>query len=126
MTVQFIINILKFLCIARLRKTCRNALQLIDAIAFLDVNSICLYKEPEIKEPVESSAVRYCLCREPERPGMIGCDYCEEWYHISCLNLKREEVRELTKCKWMCPKCELKDKKMTKGKYFLLLNSLLI
>ena len=50
---------------------------------------------------------------------MIGCDYCEEWYHISCLNLKREEVRELTKCKWMCPKCELKDKKMTKGEFFI-------
>ena len=57
----------------------------------------------------------YCLCREPERPGMIGCDYCDEWYHISCLNLSKDEVKELTKCKWTCPKCELKDSKLAKG-----------
>jgi len=58
----------------------------------------------------------YCLCREPERPGMIGCDYCEEWYHISCLNLKKEDAKQLTKCKWQCPKCELESKRQEKNK----------
>jgi len=48
----------------------------------------------------EDTAIKYCLCREPERPGMIGCDFCEEWYHSSCLNLKKEDVKQLTKCKW--------------------------
>ena len=57
----------------------------------------------------------YCLCREPERPGMIGCDYCEEWYHISCLNLKKEDAKQLTKCKWQCPKCELESKRQEKS-----------
>ena len=58
----------------------------------------------------EDTAIKYCLCREPERPGMIGCDFCEEWYHSSCLNLKKEDVKQLTKCKWKCPKCEEEEK----------------
>jgi len=58
----------------------------------------------------------YCLCREPERPGMIGCDYCEEWYHISCLNLKKEDAKQLTKCKWQCPKCELESNKKSENR----------
>ena len=66
-------------------------------------------------EKSTSNVPIYCLCREPERPSMIGCDYCDEWYHISCLNLSKDEVKELTKCKWTCPKCELKDSKLAKG-----------
>ena len=62
----------------------------------------------------------YCLCREPERPGMIGCDYCEEWYHISCLNLKKEDAKQLTKCKWQCPKCELESNKKAKSRLCLI------
>ena len=46
---------------------------------------------------------------------MIGCDFCEEWYHSSCLNLKKEDVKQLTKCKWKCPKCELTDSKQAKA-----------
>ena len=52
--------------------------------------------------------VLYCICREPEKPGMIGCDYCEEWFHASCLNLSKKDVEQITKVKWMCPNCELK------------------
>ena len=63
----------------------------------------------------DENVVKYCLCREPERPGMIGCDFCEEWYHSSCLNLKKEDVKQLTKCKWKCPKCELTDSKQAKA-----------
>ena len=63
----------------------------------------------------DEKVVLYCLCREPERPGMIGCDFCEEWYHSSCLNLKKEDVKQLTKCKWKCPKCELTDSKQAKA-----------
>ena len=45
----------------------------------------------------------------------IGCDFCEEWYHSSCLNLKKEDVKQLTKCKWKCPKCEFTDGKQAKA-----------
>ena len=72
-------------------------------------------KKPRSSSSSTNVPVKYCLCREPERPGMIGCDYCEEWYHISCLNLKKEDAKQLTKCKWQCPKCELESKKQAKG-----------
>ena len=52
----------------------------------------------------------FCLCRKPERPNMIGCDFCDEWYHYNCLNLTRAEARELTKKEWTCPNCESKKK----------------
>jgi len=71
-------------------------------------------KKPRSSSSSTNVPVKYCLCREPERPGMIGCDYCEEWYHISCLNLKKEDAKQLTKCKWQCPKCELESKKQAK------------
>jgi hypothetical protein len=48
-----------------------------------------------------------CLCRKiAGLRGVIGCNFCEDWYHNSCLNLKKEDVDEFTKCEWKCPKCE--------------------
>ena len=48
----------------------------------------------------------YCICREEERPGMIGCDHCDEWYHTQCLSLSKDEVQRLSKENWSCPNCE--------------------
>ena len=53
----------------------------------------------------------YCICREEERPGMIGCDYCDEWYHTQCLSLSKEEVKRLANENWSCPNCEFKKGK---------------
>ena len=51
----------------------------------------------------------YCVCRKPERPGMIGCDFCDEWFHPDCLKLSKHEVKALTKSQWACPNCESDD-----------------
>ena len=53
----------------------------------------------------------YCICREEETPRMIGCDYCDEWYHTQCLNLSKDEVTRLANENWSCPNCELKKGK---------------
>lgn len=70
-----------------------------------------------LEEEPEPAKV-FCLCREPERPNMIGCDFCEEWYHYNCLNLTKSEAKELTKKEWKCPNCEYKtsveEKKLQK------------
>ena len=29
-------------------------------------------------------------------------DFCEEWYHGSCLKLKKADIKELKKNKWKC------------------------
>ena len=48
-----------------------------------------------------------CLCRKlVGLKGGIGCDFCNKWYHTSCLNLTKEYVDLLTECDWKCPKCE--------------------
>ena len=37
---------------------------------------------------------------------MIGCDFCEEWFHPACLSLSEEEANQLTETDWKCPVCE--------------------
>ncbi|GFR43612.1 hypothetical protein Agub_g4710, partial [Astrephomene gubernaculifera] len=46
--------------------------------------------EKEVERLLEVSSV-YCLCRRlyDEDEPMLGCDYCEEWYHFSCVGLRR-------------------------------------
>ena len=66
------------------------------------------FKDDIKSEPTEKeeNVKKYCLCRKPEQHPMIGCDFCEEWYHNSCLNLTKEDIKELAKTKWKCPKCD--------------------
>ena len=71
-----------------------------------EINSIKENKKPK-KESSKDPRV-YCICREEERPGMIGCDYCDEWYHTQCLSLSKGEVQRLANEKWSCPNCEFK------------------
>lgn len=48
----------------------------------------------------------YCICRKSKRRGMIGCDFCEEWFHPDCLSLSIDEANALTEVTWKCPVCE--------------------
>ena len=64
-----------------------------------------------VKEGLNPKPV-YCICREEERPGMIGCDYCDEWYHTQCLSLTKDEVKRLANENWSCPNCEFKRGKL--------------
>ena len=50
----------------------------------------------------------FCTCRLPykEDERMVGCDKCDEWYHIDCLSTPLQNlVRE--KENWFCEKCFL-------------------
>ena len=60
------------------------------------------------KEKPRHSEHFCCICRKlVGLKGGIGCDFRNnEWYHNSCLNLKKEDVDVLKKCEWKCPKCE--------------------
>ncbi|CAB4493571.1 hypothetical protein RhiirA1_426297 [Rhizophagus irregularis] len=53
--------------------------------------------EPEDKGP-------YCVCQGPSYGTMIICDFCNEWYHIRCVNLTKQQAKEIEK--YMCPNCQ--------------------
>ena len=68
--------------------------------------------------PLILSLPVYCSCRMPfvvehltkkqipkgEDTEMIQCDFCNNWYHYSCVKLSNEELQELSKpnVTWMC------------------------
>lgn len=61
----------------------------------------------------ERQEILYCLCRKPynkNQRGMIGCDFCDEWFHPHCLSLCPDEVNILTERTWQCPLCEANAK----------------
>ena len=38
----------------------------------------------------------YCICRKPDDgTPMVCCDGCDEWYHIRCIGLHKDEVNNL-------------------------------
>eukprot|EP00939_MAST-03C_sp_MAST-3C-sp1_P002346 g2346.t1 len=61
----------------------------------------------EVIGPIEESMQVYCLCRmnSGNDKNMIGCDYCDEWYHFSCVGLSVDEGNGLEK--YRCPRCRI-------------------
>lgn len=41
-------------------------------------------------ESLQESSKLYCICKKPydEQIPMVGCDFCNEWYHYECVGLK--------------------------------------
>ncbi|KAI9146179.1 PLU-1-like protein-domain-containing protein [Paraphysoderma sedebokerense] len=56
-----------------------------------------------------SLGVRYCLCQMPYSYEMdyIGCDQCNDWFHIGCVNVTNE-ISDTT-ANYTCPVCCLKN-----------------
>ncbi|KAK9472895.1 uncharacterized protein V1510DRAFT_416330 [Dipodascopsis tothii] len=46
-----------------------------------------------------------CICRKPDNGRwMIGCDFCDEWYHGACVSIDEKADGELIE-KYACPRC---------------------
>ena len=54
-------------------------------------------------DAITASTQLYCLCRGTYYGNMIGCDYCEEWYHITCLAMAKGIADKLDN--YMCCRC---------------------
>ncbi|EFX82823.1 hypothetical protein DAPPUDRAFT_302352 [Daphnia pulex] len=48
----------------------------------------------------------FCFCGKPydNTQFMIQCDYCKEWFHGSCINVKEYQSHDIDK--FFCSKCE--------------------
>ena len=44
------------------------------------------------------------LCREDSSCESIGCDHCNEWYHLNCLKMKK-----IPKNEWFCVDCKTRN-----------------
>jgi hypothetical protein len=50
----------------------------------------------------------FCICRQPENGAiMIRCDFCEMWYHYSCIGL--QDIKLLEKAQYKCIGCAVRD-----------------
>ncbi|OLL26148.1 Set1 complex component spp1 [Neolecta irregularis DAH-3] len=46
----------------------------------------------------------YCICRKPDGGRwMIACDYCDNWFHGSCINISQSEGDLVDR--YFCPTC---------------------
>ena len=48
---------------------------------------------------------KYCFCNMPFNPNLmyVKCDKCEKWYHIKCVGITEEELKE--EKMFFCKKC---------------------
>jgi hypothetical protein len=71
-------------------------------------------------DQLEESSSGYCLpyCDKPERDDMLGCDFCDAWYHPECIGIVPNEVAKVTQSQsWKCPKC-IEEDMMKRKKIF--------
>jgi hypothetical protein len=48
-------------------------------------------------------------CKSPDDGSpMIGCDNCEEWYHWTCVGIRKDPEED----SWFCPRCTEKQRKI--------------
>eukprot|EP00981_Chlorochromonas_danica_P011721 scaffold4233_cov180-Ochromonas_danica.AAC.12 len=50
---------------------------------------------------------RYCLCRNIYHGQMIGCDSCDDWYHLACVNLTPAQADKYDR--YTCVRCALRS-----------------
>ena len=77
-------------------------------VNILEMNVITHFPTLQTRQPAERiSRIQccqvFCICRLPDTTGddMVLCDDCQEWFHLSCLNLTESPSTE----KWFCSHC---------------------
>ena len=62
-------------------------------------------KEAENDQDEEDDQKEYCVCRKPYSGRfMIQCDFCDEWYHGSCVNITPKDALGIDRYK--CKACK--------------------
>ncbi|GBG27977.1 Calcium-dependent protein kinase 5 [Hondaea fermentalgiana] len=48
---------------------------------------------------------QYCLCRRGYTNEMLACSYCDEWFHIGCVNISPTHAKRCAR--FCCPLCSV-------------------
>eukprot|EP00041_Stephanoeca_diplocostata_P029178 m.855209 g.855209 ORF g.855209 m.855209 type:complete len:491 (-) comp23507_c0_seq3:186-1658(-) len=60
---------------------------------------------------IDNKETLYCVCRKPYNEKtdalMIGCDHCDEWFHLDCVGISHEDVNDIAS--YACQACQSKN-----------------
>ena len=76
-------------------------------VKMLEANTLSLFPVLKTRRPAErvikiQQCPVFCICRLPDNgEEMVSCDTCEEWFHLSCLNISETPTTE----SWFCNAC---------------------
>ncbi|KAL3674791.1 hypothetical protein V7S43_000719 [Phytophthora oleae] len=57
------------------------------------------------RDVLKTATERYCICRQPFDGLMIGCDYCDDWFHDGCIGMSKEKAEKVEH--YTCPSCTI-------------------
>ena len=58
----------------------------------------------EATESIRQVVKCYCFCRLGFHGEMIGCDKCNDWYHLSCINISQQTAEKTDS--YVCIRCQ--------------------
>lgn len=58
-------------------------------------------------EKVFTTPKRHCICHGLSSGSMLQCSspYCLTWFHVTCVQITAERLREIKRIPWLCPIC---------------------
>jgi len=59
------------------------------------------------EDGIQDSGSLFCVCRQPyDGEWMVGCDFCEDWFHPRCVGLTRKRAKSMAH--YECVTCATK------------------
>lgn len=65
---------------------------------------LCVDVSADVDQIQQTTKV-YCFCRQAFHGNMVGCDLCDEWYHLPCVGLTKAQADRFDK--YVCLRCTL-------------------
>jgi hypothetical protein len=78
----------------------------VDELTHLASSLSCVDVQEEL-DSLSLSSQLYCLCRQIYFGQMVGCDLCDDWFHLSCIGLTQAQVDKSSS--YHCLRCSLKQ-----------------
>lgn len=71
-----------------------------------EAESLCVNVQEEI-DSIEQASRLYCLCRQLYFGRMVGCDSCDDWFHLTCVGLSEGQADKSEN--YICIRCSLRN-----------------